>query len=126
MSQVQPLGAAPPRAASARLATVTIENLPYAEFIERYDRPATLFYLDPTYWGCENHYGKGLFERADFARFAELLRRLKGRFILSLNDVPQVRATFTGFRIETVEMVYKFRGTKRVTELVITGGGAAR
>ena len=35
-----------------RLAGVTIERLPYAEMIRRYDREGTLFYLDPPYWGC--------------------------------------------------------------------------
>ncbi|NJR20670.1 MAG: DNA adenine methylase [Hyphomonadaceae bacterium] len=30
-------------------------------FIPRYDRIATLFYLDPPYWGCEGDYGKNLF-----------------------------------------------------------------
>ncbi len=29
------------------MAGVIIENLPWRRFIERYDRPGTLFYLDP-------------------------------------------------------------------------------
>ena len=33
-----------------RMAGVVIENLPWRRFIERYDRPETLFYLDPPYW----------------------------------------------------------------------------
>ncbi len=32
-----------------RLAPVTIERLPWADFVRRYDRPGTLFYLDPPY-----------------------------------------------------------------------------
>ena len=32
-----------------RLSGVVIECLPYSEFISRYDRPQTLFYLDPPY-----------------------------------------------------------------------------
>ncbi len=35
-----------------RLAGVIIERLPYAEMLARYDRPDTLFHLDPPYWGC--------------------------------------------------------------------------
>ena len=34
-----------------RLTGVVIECLPYNEFIARYDRSTTLFYLDPPYWG---------------------------------------------------------------------------
>ncbi|MFL9829182.1 DNA adenine methylase, partial [Rhodoplanes sp. SY1] len=36
-----------------RLAGVTIESLPWAEFLRRYDSPKTLFYLDPPYFGSE-------------------------------------------------------------------------
>ena len=34
-----------------RLAGVVIECLSWREFIDRYDSPGTLFYLDPPYWG---------------------------------------------------------------------------
>jgi DNA adenine methylase len=34
-----------------RLVRVQIENLPYEDILKRYDRPRTLFYLDPPYWG---------------------------------------------------------------------------
>ena len=37
--------------AHTRLARVQLECLPYEEILARYDRPATLFYLDPPYWG---------------------------------------------------------------------------
>ena len=109
-----------------RLAGVVIECLPYAEFISRYDRPETLFYLDPPYWGCESDYGRHLFERADFERLAGLLEGLQGRFILSLNDVPAVREIFGAFDIEAVQTSYSVsrkvesRGT--VGEVLITGG----
>src|SRR6266404_6601672 len=33
-----------------RLARVQIESLPYEQILHRYDRPTTLFYLDPPYW----------------------------------------------------------------------------
>ena len=108
-----------------RLAGVVIECLPYHDFIKRYDRPATLFYLDPPYWGSESEYGKELFERADFERLAALLKALKGQFILSLNDRPEVRALFDGFSIETVETTYSIPGgrrAKRARELIISGG----
>lgn len=93
-------------AAHLRLARVYVENLPYSDLIARYDRPTTFFYLDPPYWGCEDYYGKALFAREDFARLAEQLRGLQGRFILSLNDVPEVRALFAGFEIQAVTCRY--------------------
>ena len=85
------------------LASVVIERLPWQAFLARYDRPETLFYLDPPYYGNEADYGEGVFSPDDFATMAELLRGLKGRFLLSLNDVPEVRRLFAAFAIEGVE-----------------------
>ena len=89
-----------------RLARVSIEHLPYSEVISRYDRPITFFYIDPTYWACENDYGRGMFSREDFGRLAEQLQAIKGRFLLSLNDVPEVRTLFWTFKIEPVSTKY--------------------
>lgn len=109
----------------SRLSGVVIECLPYAGFIERYDGPNTLFYLDPPYWGSEGDYGRGMFDRADFERLAGLLRDLSGRFIMSLNDVSEARRIFAGFELETVETTYsiarKPAARGRVAELIITG-----
>ena len=90
----------------SRLSGVVIECLDFAEFIRRYDTPATLFYLDPPYWGSEGCYGKALFSRARFEDLAGCLRGLKGRFILSLNDTAEVRDCFAGFQIEAVKTTY--------------------
>lgn len=103
-----------------RLQAVTIEALDFADFIVRYDRLATLFYLDPPYWGCEGYYGPNLFSRADFERLAAVLRRLKGRFILSINERPEIRQIFAGFRIEAVGVTYRANGVKHVRELIIS------
>lgn len=109
-----------------RLAGVVIERMPYGEFIRRYDRPGTLFFIDPPYWGNEDDYGQGLFSEADFGVLRYLLEGLKGRFILTINDRPETRAMFAGFRIEPVTLTYRLSG-KATTgrELIITGGIAA-
>lgn len=108
-----------------RLSGVVVENLPYHDFIRRYDRPGTLFYIDPPYWGSEGHYGEDLFRRDDLAALAELLGALQGRFIMSINDVSEVRDLFSGFTIEPVETTYTIGGgakAKRAFELLISGG----
>ena len=111
-------------AAHERLQGVHIECLDWTVFIARYDRPRTLFYLDPPYLGHETDYGKGMFSVEDFARMAELLRGIKGRFILSLNDTPEVRATFEGFMIKAVETRYSInaKATRRAREVLISRG----
>ena len=106
-----------------RIASVTIENLDFGEFLARYDRPATLFYLDPPYHGTEHYYGLGAFERADFRRLAEQLRALAGSFILSINDVPEIREAFAGFAIEPVTVTHMVGGgddAKPTAELIIS------
>lgn len=90
----------------SRLAGVVIECLDFAEFIRRYDGAGTLFYLDPPYWGCENDYGKDMFTRADFDRLAKQLRGIEGRFVMSINDVPEIRETFQGFHLLEVTTSY--------------------
>lgn len=111
-------------AAHLRLAQVTIERQPYAQLIERMDTPTTLFYLDPPYFKCENHYGKGLFERADFERIATKLASIKGKFIVSLNDTPEVRQIFRAFRVVAAPTKWslgigKGQQLKTVSELLI-------
>ena len=105
-----------------RLSGVVIECLPFAEFIARYDKPATLFYLDPPYWNCENDYGKDVFARSDFEQLAKQLQAIKGRFIMSINDVPEIRKLFAFADIEAVETTYTVgKGlAKKAGELIIS------
>lgn len=108
--------------AHLRLARVFIENKPYDQVIRRFDKPGTLFYIDPPYWNCEGDYGAGLFGRDDFARLASLLGVVKGKFILSLNDTPGVRETFCDFRIESIKTRYSISGSSKqeASEVLIT------
>lgn len=109
-----------------RLCDVDTECLPYRAFIERYDTPRTLFYLDPPYWGCEGDYGPGVFSAADFEVLRSILDSLKGRFIMSINDTPEVRSIFVGMSIDEVELTYQISGRATpARELIITGGGAS-
>lgn len=105
-----------------RLSNVYIECLPYAEFIKRYNRVDTLFYLDPPYWNCENDYGKGTFCKADFDELAKLLKGIKGKFILSINDVPEIRQIFKAFYIKEVQTTYTVgtQSGKQAAELLIS------
>lgn len=89
-----------------RLAGVVIECLDWSEFVLRYDGPDTLFYLDPPYWGCEGDYGDDLFDRSAFARLADHLSQIAGRFLLSINDVPEVRQIFSRFEITPIQTSY--------------------
>jgi len=105
----------------ARLAGVLIERLPFADFIRRYDGQGVLFYLDPPYWGSEDYYGETMFSREDFGRLREALAGIKGRFILSINDVPEIREIFAEFDVASADTVYGLAaaGATQARELII-------
>ena len=109
-----------------RLCRVAIECLGWLEFIDRYDTKGTLFYLDPPYWGSETSYGEGVFSRADFARLAERLSSIEGRFILSINDVPEMREVFCRFVVQPVKTTYTVAAgpAAEFGELLVMGPGS--
>jgi DNA adenine methylase len=103
-----------------RLERVQIDCLPYEAILRNYDRPSTLFFLDPPYFGRKLYNFN--FEEADFRKLAERLSDLKGKLILTLNDVPEVRDIFRRFHIRCVELAYtaqKHAG-RRYREVFIT------
>lgn len=109
-------------AAHLRLARVFVENLPFIRLIDRYDRQHTVFYIDPPYFGCENDYGKEIFQRTDFEVLAERLATIKGKFIMSINDVPEIRKLFASFNLQTVKTGYSMGDAKKngvVRELLV-------
>ena len=108
--------------ARERLDGVVLENLDWAEVIRRYDHKGALFYLDPPYFGGEDDYGKGLFDRAQFGRMAEILRSIEGAFLLSINDTPEIREAFAGFHLEERRLNYSVSaaGSTQARELIVS------
>jgi DNA adenine methylase len=89
-----------------RLAPVVLESLPFDDFMRRYDREETFFFIDPPYYGVEGLYGKELFCRDDYETLLARLRSLKGKFLLTINDRPETREIFADFAIEPVKLRY--------------------
>lgn len=108
--------------AHLRLARTTIEHLPWADCVARYDREHTLFYCDPPYWGTEG-YGVD-FGLEEYHLLARLMRSIKGRMIVSVNDIPEMREAFFGLKMTTIDIRYSVGGAGRkndvTRELVIT------
>jgi DNA adenine methylase len=95
-------------AAHLRLSNTFVEHLDWKTCVDRYDRPHTLFYLDPPYWETE---GYGVpFPYDEYVAMAARLRTLKGKAIISLNDHRAIRQAFDGFHIETVDIKYTVGG----------------
>ncbi len=105
--------------AHLRLTRVHIENQLWQKFIERYDRDQTLFYLDPPYYKAPFYIHN--LELADYQEMAQILARVKAKFILSINDHPDMRKTFKAFKIHPVKLNYTVSKDKQTVgkELLI-------
>jgi DNA adenine methylase len=81
--------------------------------------------MDPPYWETEG-YGVG-FPWEEYVAMAELMRTMKGKAILSINDHPDIRACFEGFYIEEVPIKYTVGGGQGVDrmELIISSWDVA-
>lgn len=87
-----------------RLRGVHIESLDACACIRCWDHPRTFFYVDPPYWGVRQYAHR--FTLDDYVRLRDTLQQVKGKFLLSLNDRPEVRRLFRGFTVEPVTTRY--------------------
>lgn len=87
-----------------RLHQVFIENLDWQRCLAKYDRPHSLFYLDPPYWGTVG-YGVA-FGLEQYASMAEQLATMKGKAIVSVNDIPEMRQAFKGHHVQRISISY--------------------
>ena len=106
--------------AHERLLNVQLECLPYQQILKKYDRSYTFFYLDPPYFGLP--YYRFNFADKDYGDLAQVLSTLKGRFLLSLNDRPEVRQIFRSFKTESLSFAYSSqrKAGKTFRELLIS------
>jgi DNA adenine methylase len=88
-----------------RLAGVVIENLPWQEFVRRYDKPEVFFYLDPPYYKAP-FYKHNLLTLEEYIEMADILSNIQAKWILSINDLPETRNVFNKFSIKPVTLNY--------------------
>lgn len=107
---------------SERLKDTIILNNDYTYIINAYDSPTTFFYLDPPYEVCNKGFYKG-HNNIDYTALRDKLKTIKGRFLMSINDSPNIRDIFKDFNIQEVSTRYsvcKKTNIRKVGELVIT------
>lgn len=96
--------------AHIRLQSTYIEDLSWEKVVDKYDRPHTLHYMDPPYWGTE---GYGVeFGWEHYERMAEFAASAKGMVIISINDHPDIRRVFSELHRETRPIRYTVGGGK--------------
>lgn len=102
-----------------RLKDAIITSKDYKEILQEYDDEKTLFYLDPPYESCKQLYHN---ETMDMVELRDILKNIKGKFILSLNDSSNIRTLFQDFVI--IDFIQKSVnnkdiGTKARKEVII-------
>lgn len=106
--------------AHLRLAQTFIEHLDWDKCITKYDRTHTLFCCDPPYWGTAGYGVKFWLEQYD--RMADLAKTIKGKMVISVNDIPEMRKAFAGLNMESVDITYTLAGSgksPKTSELII-------
>lgn len=90
--------------AAARLQSVTVENRDFEALIKQYDRPNSFFYCDPPYYSTESFYKDVDFTHKDHERLRNTLLEIDGKFLVSYNDCPEIRALWDieGIYIEEI------------------------
>ena len=108
-----------------RMANVVVENQDFETLIKHYDRPDTFFYADPPYFSTEDMYAVG-FNWNDHVRLRNTLAEIKGKFLLSYNDCPEIRELWDkpGIYIEEISRInnlaQRYDGGCQYAELLIS------
>jgi len=80
---------------SARLAGVYIDHLDFRVCIKNWDGPDTFFYADPPYFGLRPY--RIPFSEQDHGDLARILRGMRGKWLLTINDHPFIRDLYKGY-----------------------------
>lgn len=112
--------------AAGRLQKVVIENKDCVKLIRQYDRPESFFYCDPPYYNADQYYEAVSSDGFDHAGLADALLGIKGKFLLSYSDCPEIRALYDrpGIVVEGISrlsnIAQRYENGKQYPELLIS------
>lgn len=104
-----------------RIKRVFIENLDFQDLIRRYDKPETIFYCDPPYVESRKYIIE--FSNDHHKELANILKNIKGKFILSINNHELAYELYGDYNIKDLKHNYSMRKKDHNTnckELLIT------
>lgn len=109
---------------SRRLDKVAIENLDWERCITLYDYPEALFFIDPPYTAGQTS-SYDMWTVDDLTHLHDVLKSVKGNWIVTMNDCPAAREIFSlhpFLEVETKFSLAKNTGANRAkkSELIIT------
>lgn len=112
--------------AAGRLQKFVIENKDCVKLIRQYDRPESFFYCDPPYYNADQYYEAVSTDGFDHTGLANALLGIKGKFLLSYNDCPEIRALYDrpGIVVEGISrlsnIAQRYENGKQYPELLIS------
>lgn len=117
------------RAMSHRLDRTVIENRSWERVLALYDSPTTFFFMDPPYLDAGGAAYKGWSE-VDVNRFAQVVQKLQGAWMVTFQDCPEIRAAFAGHTLKAVDRQNGIGANKagtgsRYREVIITSPARA-
>ena len=86
-----------------RLKTVNIEHDDYSAILNRYDESHAFFYLDPPYYDYCSSLKREVYKEINHVELSERLKTIKGKFLLSYNDCPEIREIYKDYNKIEVE-----------------------
>lgn len=112
------------KAISERLSNTNIESLDYSEIIKKYDREKTFFMVDPPYYETclDFSFDQDVtFGLEEHIKLRDQLTKVKGKWLLTINDHPVIRDLYKDFDQIKVEVPYSVTKNKcnKFSELVI-------
>lgn len=105
-----------------RLRNTYIENLDFTEIFKRYDRAHTFHFCDPPYFETDGYTVP--FGEKEQLQLCDILKHIKGKFLLTINDHPKVREWYKNFNIIETSVTYSvsksIEARHNYKELIIT------
>lgn len=105
-----------------RLRNTYVENLSFEKIIDKYDREGSFFFCDPPYFETAG-YGNTFGEK-EHLLLRDKLKNIQGKFLVTINDHPQVREWYKDFNIKEAKVMYSVSNQasarKEYGELIIT------
>jgi len=87
-----------------KLEGVKYENKDYEAVVKKYDNADTFFFIDPPYEKSDRGLGYAQSDEFDFERLRDVLSKIKGNFLLTINDSKRIRDLFRQFNIKPIKV----------------------
>jgi DNA adenine methylase len=94
------------------LSGVKITNRDYIDIMLKYDSQDTFFFIDPPYEATN----KGFYSDTDmnYEKLSFLLQNIEGKFLLTINDSPNIRKIFKPFTIKKINIRSLWRKKEKI------------